>query len=111
MLRQDFFQVKVLMYFLFKFEIVSGSVTCVLIPGTKPLIQVDNFQEVSESTFVSISFPGILKNPSTVTSYTVKMKTIKLANRVRTELNSRVYTLSSTGVIVAGFLFLSYCFV
>lgn len=67
---------------------------CTLIPGSPALIRVDNFQEIAASTSISISFPGI-KNPSV--AYTVKMKTIQLANRIRTEFNSVTVTFTPPG--------------
>ena len=71
---------------------------CTLIPGTPALIRVDNFQEIPVATVISISFPGI-KNPTV--AYTVKMKTIKLSNRVRTELNSQIISFLLPGAATA----------
>ena len=73
------------------FCLVSSNIKCYLLPTTAPSIRIENFNTIPAGTVVSVSFPKIT-NPAA--DFRAHVKTIKLYNRIRTELNSVWVTFS-----------------
>jgi len=70
----------------------GGTVKCYVFPTTPPSVRIENFEAIPANTIVSISFPKVT-NP--IANFTVLVKTIQLNNRIRTQLNSVLTTVTT----------------